>query len=130
MESDLLKDLPLTDDDKEFLNANFDCWEPVAEDGKHGIIIHEYTLPEKYTPECSDLMIIIPNDYPASALDMFYFSPDISRKDEGGIDHLASEHHFGQSWQRWSRHYTWDPNIHNIVHHMFFVRYVLEEAEN
>ena len=127
LESDLLEDFPLTSDDREFLNDKFSLWEPVTEEGKYGIIIHEYKLPEKYTPECSDLMIIIPNDYPASALDMFYFSPDVSRKDQREIGYLSDENHFKKSWQRWSRHYEWNPNIHNIAYHVSFIKNVLED---
>ena len=122
-----MEDFPLTDDDREFLDANFDRWKPVAEDSKYGIIIYNYKLPEKYTPECSDLMILIPNDYPTSALDMFYFSPSISRKDGRYIDALSDEHHFEKSWQRWSRHYTWDPNIHNIAYHVSLVKNILKD---
>ena len=125
-----MKDFPLTDDDEEFLDASFDRWKPVTKDGQHGIIIYNYKLPKKYEPQCSDLMIIIPNDYPAAALDMFYFSPGISRKDGRDINALTNEDHFGKSWQRWSRHYAWDPNIYNVAYHMSFVKNKLEKDEN
>ena len=120
-------DLP--EEELEFLNSNFnDKWERVAEGNKRGLIIHSYGLPQGYTPNEVNLMLLIPTDYPAGQLDMFYFSPgvsispEISRRDKFAIGGLSFETHFGTQWQRWSRHYTWRPGEDNIVTHVSYVR--------
>ena len=122
---DPLNQLPISDEDIEYLSANFGGCQP-REEGKYGIVIPDYKLPAKYIPEQSDLMIIIPADYPVGQLDMFYFSPGVSRKDGKEIDTLAVELHFGKDWQRWSRHYEWDPNIHSVISHIEWIKQILE----
>ena len=118
----LKEGFPLSDEDIEYLNANFGCWKPLFGGGEYGIIIWNYPLPSsKYTPEKSDLMIIIPADYPVAGIDMFYFSDDIVRTDGATIACLADENHFNRNWQRWSRHYKWDPNSHNVIYHLSWV---------
>lgn len=113
---------PLPDDDREYLDANFPDWAPVIEENKWGIIIQNYPIPNGYTPDTTDLMIIIPQDYPMGAIDMFYFSPGIARKDGTAINALSDETHFNQTWQRWSRHYQWQPGVDNIAKHISYVR--------
>ena len=72
----------LPDEDLEYLGAKFDSrWEMVSEGNKRGIIISKYKLPDCYQPSIAELMILIPPNYPVGMIDMFYFSPDISRKD-------------------------------------------------
>ena len=127
-EYDLLEEgFPLSGEDIEYLNANFSSWEPVSEGSEYGIIIRDYQLPRsKYAPQQSDLMIIIPADYPVGKIDMFYFFPGIARTDGGTIACLENENHFNRDWQRWSRHYEWDPNSHDVVYHLSWVKDTLE----
>ena len=108
-------------EDKEFLAANGYDWTCQEEVGKRGLIIQNYRLPAGYTPEQSDLMLLIPANYPAGAIDMFYFVPSIARIDGLDISALAPEIHFERTWQRWSRHYQWQPGIDNIATHICFV---------
>ena len=113
----------LLPEDEEYLNANFpSLWEYVTEGGKNGIIIREYPVPEDmYTASKSDLMIIIPTEYPTAALDMFYFCPPLTRNSGAGINAISIENHFGFTWQRWSRHYQWVPGECSIVTHISWV---------
>ena len=119
------EEYPLPEDDVEFLNADYE-WEQTLEGSKKGLLIHNYTLPDGYTPRTSNLMILIPPDYPMGMIDMFYFCPAISRKYGGPISALVHESHFGQEWQRWSRHYDWRPGIDNIATHIIYVGNQLE----
>lgn len=117
-----MTDFALPDEDLEYLDAHFPGqWGKVSEGSKYGIIISGYQLPDLYTPDKSDLMLIIPADYPTGMLDMFYFSPGISRKDGRVINALTEENHFERQWQRWSRHYKWEPGTHSIVSHISYV---------
>lgn len=116
-------DFLLPDEDEEFLTAHFPSrWCKREEEGEIGIIISDYPLPaDLYTADKSDLMLIIPADYPTSGLDMFYFSPELSRKDGRTINAIAKEIHFEREWQRWSRHYEWEPGTDSIVSHISYV---------
>ena len=110
----------LPDDDLEYLKAHFK-YTYKEENLKKGIIICHYKLPEGYEPDQSDLMLIIPDNYPVAKIDMFYFSPCISRKDGIAIEAINDENHFGQKWQRWSRHYDWRPGVDNIATHITYI---------
>ncbi len=111
----------LPSEDLEFLDKNYVWKKTDIEDDKRGLIIKNYSLPAGYKPTKSDLMILIPTNYPGSAIDMFYFDPDISRIDGKGIAALDKENHFGRTWQRWSRHYEWCPDSDNVAKHICFV---------
>lgn len=121
---------PLTDDDQAGLDSNFpSCWELVTADGgaMHGVIISDYLLPDDiYTTEKTDLMVIVPNGYPMSSMDMFYCNPGLARKDGRAIIAVGQEQHFDRSWLKWSRHYDpddkWVPGVHNIITHLEFVK--------
>ena len=114
----------LPDEDEELLTANFPSqWGKCTEGTKRGIIISEYRLPDGiYTRDKSDLMLIIPTDYPVGMIDMFYFDPALSRKNGKPIAALVCETHFERNWQRWSRHYIWEPGIHSIISHVSYVQ--------
>ena len=122
-----MPEYPLPSEDIEYLEANH-CgkWRWVEETDKHGLIIENYRLPNGYNPEETALMVIIPPNYPGSMIDMFYFSPDISRKDGRAIMALTQENYFDRIWQRWSRHYSWRAGIDSIATHIPYVRNQLE----
>ena len=112
---------PFPDEDKEYLKANFPNWKLLSENSKKGIRIPDYQLPNGYVPNKSDLMVIIPSSYPTAKIDMFYFSADIKREDGKNIEALSKETHFGESWQRWSRHYDWRAGIDSIATHISYI---------
>ena len=116
-----MTDLLLPSEDIEYLNANFPNWKLLFENSKNGIRIPDYQLPSGYTPEKSNLMIIIPSNYPTAKIDMFYFYPCIRKKDGTGIEALSKEVHFGENWQRWSRHYDWRAGIDSIATHISYI---------
>ncbi len=112
---------PLPNEDAEYLKVNFPKWKRLIEGPKRGLVISDYRLPKGYMPKESDLMIMIPDNYPTANIDMFYFSPDVKREDGTAIGSLNNEAHFGRNWQRWSRHYDWRVGIDNIVTHISYV---------
>ncbi len=113
---------PLPDEDMEFLRGNYnDAWKQVGEAGKRGLVISNYPLPCGYAPDKAELMLLIPSDYPAAGIDMFYFFPDVMRADGAPIGALSAEVHFGKHWQRWSRHYNWRPSEDSIATHIAYV---------
>ncbi|MDE0119051.1 MAG: hypothetical protein OXM55_03475 [Bdellovibrionales bacterium] len=116
-----MTNLLLPAEDIEYLSANFSNWQPLSENSKKGILIPDYQLPNGYIPKKSELMIIIPSDYPTAKIDMFYFCPDIKKKDGTDIAALNTETHFQRNWQRWSRHYDWRAGIDNIATHISYI---------
>lgn len=114
----------LLPEDTEYLDGNYlSRWEKISEgNGKFGLLIRGFPIPDGYTTTSSTLMILVPSGYPGSQLDMFYFDPPLSRLDGSSINALAQEVHFGQDWQRWSRHYGWEPGQHNIVTHIEYIK--------
>ena len=112
---------PLPKEDIEYLKVNLFDWKPCAEGSKKGIVISNYQLPNGYIPDKSDLMIIIPDNYPTAKIDMFYFSQNIVRKDGVKINRLENESHFGKPWQRWSRHYDWRPGVDGLATHIPYI---------
>ena len=119
----------LLPEDTEYLDGHYPSkWKKISEgNGKFGLLIEGFPLPNGYTVEKSTLMVLIPSGYPGPALDMFYFDPPLNRSDGSAINALASETHFGQEWQRWSRHYEWQPGVDSVVTH---VEYVINELRD
>ena len=111
----------LPEEDLEYLKANFPDYKCEMENSKKGIIIPNYPLPKGYSPVKSNLMLMIPDNYPTAKIDMFYFLPNIARQDGAEISALNDENHFNQKWQRWSRHYDWRPGIDNIATHISYI---------
>lgn len=121
-------DFELPDDDIGFLeNAFKGKWNTVTIDTERGIIINNYPLPKGYSHTEVEMMILIPQDYPMAALDMFYLLPEITKTNGGTIGALNNEPHLDRQWQRWSRHYEWQAGIHNIATHLHIVKNSLEE---
>ena len=119
----------LLPEDMEYLEGNYPSkWQKISEgNGKFGLLIEDFPIPNGYTMGKSTLLVLIPSGYPGSALDMFYFNPPLNRSDGSPTDALASEVHFGREWQRWSRHYQWQPGIDTVVTH---IEYVKNELNN
>ncbi len=118
----------LRPEDIEYLNANFACrWEEPSA-GEMRVVVKDYELPDGYNVPTADLMVMIPSDYPAGLLDMFYFGTELVRQDGRAIQGLSPETHFGRQWQRWSRHYAWQPGIDSLVSHIEYVKNELIHA--
>lgn len=114
----------LPPEDIQYLNENYPSkWRKVAEgNGKYGLCIDDFPIPTGYTVEKSTLMVLIPSGYPGSMLDMFYFYPSLAKLDGSSIGALSPETHFGQTWQRWSRHYEWQPGLDSVVRHIEYIK--------
>ena len=112
----------LQSDDIEYLDANYSGRWSLTDSPSSaalvGLLIEDFPVPPGYTTATVTLMIIIPNGYPGAMLDMFYFDPPLQRSNGQAIAALASEHHFDRQWQRWSRHYNWQPGLDSLVTHI------------
>lgn len=112
----------ITAEDREYLDANHPNWTKKCEgQGKFGLVIGNFIVPQGYDKRMTNLMILIPSGYPAAPLDMFYLDPPLTKQNGQLPNSLASEQHFGTNWQRWSRHYEWRVGEDSIVRHIEFI---------
>ena len=120
----MIEPYDLPPEDTQYLDQNYPSgWRKVAEgNGKFGLVIDDFSITNGFTIESSTLMILIPIGYPGSMLDMFYFDPPLIKSDGTEINALVSESHFGRNWQRWSRHYAWQPGEDSVVKHIEYVK--------
>ena len=120
------EDVGLTSEDKEFLDSLGKRWDAETDSRTRMVIIRDFDMPDGYDHKTSDLMVVIPPNYPIAGLDMFYLAPGVQRKDGRPINALAAETHGGRQWQRWSRHYPWQMK-YGLANHMDVVELSLKE---
>lgn len=93
----------------------------IVEDGtRFYVVLANFSLPQGYVPEKTDLMVIADYQYPMSALDMFWTEPHV-RCTNGAWPQNADqfEQHMDRTWQRWSWHYQgWNPSTHSFATHL------------
>lgn len=94
-------------EDVAFLEEYGCPWESVI-DGSHWVLLHEFdTRNPGYNHERVTAAVRIETGYPKAALDMVYFNPGLDRTDGKPINATsATQAICGQTFQRWSRHYT------------------------
>jgi hypothetical protein len=122
---DARRQFKLLSEDQEFLNRQGLPWETLLSPAGHCIIIHDYPIPAGYNVDKATLAIKIPPSYPASEIDMAYFSPKLSLKSGRQIRALSDCVIDGQTFQQWSRHRSpgqWVPGVDNVATHLFLVR--------
>lgn len=115
----------LLPEDEEYLNSNYPGrWKLVSDSPeKVGLVIRDFPVPDGYTASAATLMLLIPSGYPGSMVDMFYFlMPGLEKTSRAPVGALAREDHFSQQWQRWSRHYQWEPGRDSVASHIEYVK--------
>ncbi len=72
----------------------------------------------------TDVLLITDQQYPLSALDMFWTEVDVVRAD-GSVPQSAEaiETHLGRQWRRfsWHRNGIWNPARNGLLDHLAFV---------
>ena len=118
----------LLPEDAEYLNSQHPgAWRKVMEGvGKFGLVVQPFPIPDGYIKREATLMLLVPSGYPGVPMDMFYLHPPIQRRDGNAIAALAEESHFGTIWQRWSRHYVWQPGEDSVATYIEYVRNELQ----
>ncbi|MDZ5455312.1 multiubiquitin domain-containing protein [Azohydromonas lata] len=112
--------------DVEYLDGLVLRWETVMEGGRRWLLIHDFLLPTGFAQQKVLLGLDVPQDYPASQIDMFYFFPFVTMA--GGQEIPSTQIRAtvdGITLQGWSRHRNaasvWDPNSDSIRTHMAVV---------
>lgn len=124
------RDFSLPEQDTDFLATCGFQWEAVRDPTGSWVIFHDYPIPAGYNIKTAKLAIKIDPGYPASQIDMVYFSPELKKLNASTINALTTQIIQGVLWQRWSRHRTgenpWRPEIDDISTHLQLVNFWLE----
>lgn len=120
----------LLPEDEQFLDEYGLPWETIV-DGSQWVLIHDFPLPEGYNHRTVTVAIRLETGYPASGLDMVYFYPAVSRKDNRPVRQTENRQPLdGKSFQRWSRHRTaanpWIAGQDNLGTHVILIEDWLE----
>jgi Prokaryotic E2 family E len=125
------RDFSLPEDDVEFLESTKLAWETIREGETLWLLLHEFPIPAGYNVTTSTAAIQIPASYPLAALDMVFFLPHLALTSGKSIPNIEARQEIGgQSYQRWSRHYTpqhpWRVGEYGMETHVSAIRNWLE----
>ncbi|EOL8949508.1 multiubiquitin domain-containing protein [Cronobacter dublinensis] len=112
----LRRDFELLDNDENYLNEMGFQWETCANEQSRWLVINDYVLPEGYNQKQVQLVLLIPEGYPMSLLDMFYVFPELKLSNGSEIPATQIRVVIDQNtFQGWSRHRPWDPNTDSVI---------------
>ena len=126
--------MALPERDTAFLNESGYDWELMSDaGGALFLIIRGFDVAAGgFTPAVTDLMIRIPQQYPITALDMWYCDPPIRLASNGQFAQATEirEPHAGRTWQRFSRHLNgrWRPGTDCLRSFFALIRKELQGA--
>lgn len=113
----LRREFQLLSRDEQHLDAVGHHWETrLTVDGARWLVIRDYVLPKGYSEQAVQLAINISLGYPLAMLDMFYIYPTVRLASGAMIPQTEGTAQIDNlTFQRWSRHRSWDPASDNIV---------------
>jgi hypothetical protein len=99
--------------------------EVIEEGGQLFVLLRKVPLPSGlFRLTSTDVLFITDQQYPLSALDMFWTEPDAIRPD-GSIPQNADsmQTYLGRQWRRysWHRNGVWNPARNGILDHFAFM---------
>lgn len=96
------------------------------------VLIPDFALPPGLNRSAADLLLRLAPAYPDVPPDMWWFDPEIRRKDGAEIPATqVKESHLGRQWQRWSRHFNpgqWKSGVDSLESLLALVRMELLKA--
>lgn len=106
--------------------------ETLEDGGRLFILIHDMPLPPAhFRVSCTDVLFHTDQQYPLSAMDMFWVHPEVLYPD-GAIPQGADaiESYVGRQWRRfsWHRNGVWNPAGNPLLDHFAFMEARLAEA--
>ena len=122
----LRRDFRLSGTDGDSLDGRNVGWTTVKDpSGALLLVIPDWSVPDGYKVPKATLVLVIPQGYPDTQIDMAYFSPALARKDGKPINNLSSVTWSIGTFQQWSRHRTnqnpWRPGVDDISTHLSLV---------
>jgi hypothetical protein len=111
--------------DTEYLEATGLEWETIKVGEARWLLLHNRHIHAGYNVEHALVALATPPGYPDAQIDMAYFFPHLSRKDEKPIGALTGYALDGKNFQQWSRHRTqeapWRPGEDDVSSHLVLV---------
>lgn len=118
--------------DAAYLDDRGFAWDAASDQGVVCLVIRDYRLPPGFNVPSADLLIHLPTGYPDTPLDMWWFSPDVTRADGTPLPQTQAQGaYLGRTWQRWSRHFAagqWRPGTDNIEPYLARIRADLQAS--
>jgi hypothetical protein len=122
----------LSGPDQAFLDSEYPEHQVWNEGGHTCVVLSSFALVPGLDPERSDLLIRLPNGYPDTPPDMFWFQDVIARTDGESIPAIeVIESHGDRSWHRWSRHLQggeWSSGIDDLRSYVAYIKRCLKTA--
>jgi hypothetical protein len=116
----------LAETDVESLDAMKVEWSATKEmAGTLLLMIKHWRIPPGYNVSEATLVLVIPQGYPDTQIDMAYFAPALTRADGKGINNISTVNWSIGTFQQWSRHRTannpWRPGVDDVATHLSLV---------
>jgi Prokaryotic E2 family E len=98
------------------------------------LVLHEVPLPPSaYRVAATDVLFVTDQQYPMSAMDMFWTEVDVVRPDGAAPQNGDSiETYLDRQWRRfsWHRNGTWNPNRNGLLDHyeLMQARFAIDAA--
>lgn len=110
------RNFALLETDETYLDALGYRWETDAENSGRWLLIHNYRVPTGYTVASVTLALLVPPNYPAAMIDMFYTYPALKLASGHAIPATQQAANIrGLGFNGWSRHRPWNPAVDNVV---------------
>lgn len=138
----------LFDEDYKILQESGLKYSEVEEPNKRFLIVHNYPLPEglyvhqngdeKSALTVAEVLVVIPNNYNTSGIDMIWTYPRLLRSDERPIPASSDvggddPRHVGtKEYCRWSRHWpegSWHPKTDNVQKILSRIEWALQNPD-
>lgn len=120
-------------DDIESLESYGWEWETLHVNGQMVLLIHNYPIPEGYSPRLANTALVIPAMYPSNQIDMAHFYPHLSidaiNRPLSATERVTPSFTIdGCQYQQWSRHRngSWRGGIDGIDNHLAYVNWFLK----
>ncbi len=106
--------------------------EVLVDGGMTCVILRSWKLPEGFDPESVDLLLRLSPGYPDVNPDMWWFAPAVRLANGTQLQATdVTETHFGQNWQRWSRHLNpgqWRSGVDGLESYIALIGQELERS--
>jgi len=122
--------MSLIPQDKCYLDEHGILYDIHETDGCTFLVLKGFAISTVYDQTHVDVLIKILKGYPVTPLDMFWIQPAIKIKNTGMYPDRADcfETNLSSTWQRFSRHYEWNPTF-TLANHLLVVKQELVAKE-
>ena len=90
----------------------------ITQDGSSVLVVlPQFKLPEGFSPQAVDLLLVLPFGFPETQPDMFWVDPRVLLHGQPPQATELQQPFLDRSWQRFSRHLgpgAWKPGVDNL----------------